>query len=87
LGGVSVQSMACKQRVIVNANEQWYNEQLGALPPVLNAKNKHQVLQRLIEAYTNDHNELREQAYTFVHAHFKHTTVAKNILSILCSLL
>jgi glycosyltransferase involved in cell wall biosynthesis len=79
LGGVAVQSMSCAQRVIVNCNDRWYQEQLGAIPPVLNAKNPQQLADTLLECYYTNHKSLKKQAKHFVDAYFEYNTVATKV--------
>jgi glycosyltransferase involved in cell wall biosynthesis len=81
LGGVSVQSMACAQRVIVNCHTRWYNEQLGASPPVLQARTPQQFLERLIECTKKKHINLRNNAKRFIDKYFEYNTVAEQVLN------
>jgi len=79
IGGVTVQALACGQRVIVNANDRWYKEQLGEAPPILNAKNARDVCMKLLLCYHNKHISLKKQAIAFITKHFEYHTVAKRI--------
>lgn len=83
IGGVSAQSMACAQRVIVYANEDWYREQLHDVPPVLNARSAHDVCDRLIECTGTIHDVLRTRARGFILRHFDYQKIAARVLEIL----
>lgn len=80
VGGVTVQSMACAQRVIVDANNTWYTEQLGEALPVLTARTANDVYIRLLECYTTSHTHLKHSARAFILRHFEYNTVAKRML-------
>ena len=79
LGGVTVQSMACEQRVIVAANEQWYKDALGEAPPILNAHSAQDVYLRLLECYTKKHQNLKKKARKYILKHFEYNTVANKV--------
>ena len=79
LGGVADQAMACEQRVIVAIREDWYKEQLGEVPPVLNAHTANDVYMRLLECYTKKHHNLKKRARKFICKHFEYNTVAHQV--------
>ena len=79
LGGVSVQAMACEQRVIVAIKPEWYKEQLGEVPPVLNAHTANDVYMRLLECYTKKHHNLKKKGRKFVQKHFEYNKVALKV--------
>lgn len=83
LGGVAVQAMACEQRVIVAAKEEWYKEQLGEAPPILNANSADDVYMRLLECYTKKHHNLKKRARKYVLKHFEYNKVASKIKNVL----
>ena len=83
LGGVAVQSMACEKRVIVAIKERWYKEQLGEVPPVLNAHTAEDVCRQLLKCYYKPLDKMKKRARTFITEHFEYNTVAQKVYTTL----
>lgn len=83
LGGVSVQSMACEQRVIVGIKQEWYREQLGKNVPIYNAHTAKQVCGQLLHCHYSNDTQYRKEGRKFIKKHFEYNKVAKRVYDVL----